>query len=162
MRMEKNCFNQGFSLVSSMLIVLGAPCLSEHICTNAGPTFSPVSVFPLLCPQCAWSRSSPSDSLNIMLLKEKLIRLIHLVFHLTSLSQRFGIMCLCCPHNCLISSEYNRVTKCLEWRFTTFIDLDFKPVVCFEECINQRDWHQQAFHWVHKKREPLKIARLLL
>lgn len=34
-----------------MLIVLGAPCLSEHICINAG-SMSPSSVIacPLLCP----------------------------------------------------------------------------------------------------------------
>lgn len=30
----------------------------------------------------------------------------------------------------------------------------------FEKSINQRDWHQHAFHWVLKKRGPLKIARL--
>lgn len=36
------------------------------------------------------------------------------------------IMRLCCPYNCLISSVRNRVTNCLEWRLTTFIDLDLK------------------------------------
>ncbi len=72
------------------------------------------------------------------------------------------IMCLCCPLKCVISSGFNRVTKCLEWHFTTFIDLDLKPLVCFEECINQSEWHQQAFHLVQRKRAPLKSARELL
>lgn len=41
-------------------------------------------------------------------------------------------MCLCCPQNCLISSKHDRVTKYLEGGFTTFIDLDFKPLMfCF-------------------------------
>lgn len=144
-----------------MLTVLGAPCLSEHICTSAGQTF--LQCLSFLCsvlllilrPQTLW---------NIMLLMENLIKTSHLVFFLTSLSQRFGL-CVSVVHTTasfFFFSEYNRVTKCLEWRFTTFIDLDFKPLVCFEECINQRNWHQQAFHWVQKKRAPLKIARELL
>lgn len=144
--------------VSRMLIVLGAPCLSEHICTKAGPTF-------LRCLSCLCS------VLRLILLLP--LRLYGLYAAYGEAYQgkpscipshqsqsKVWITCLCCPHNCLISSEYNSVTKRLEWCFTTFIDLDFKPLVCFEECINQSDWHQQAFHWVQKKREPLKIARL--
>lgn len=123
--------------------------------------FSSVFVFPLLSPALD-PDPAPSDSLNIMLLMEELIKPSHLVFYLTSPGQRFGL-CVSVVHTTAsFFSEYNRVTKCLEWRFTTFIDLDFKPLVCFEECINQRNWHQQAFHWVQKKRAPLKIARELL
>lgn len=142
-----------------MLIVLWATCLSEHICINAGPTS--LQCLSSLCSVCAWSWSAPQTLWTLCCfwrsLSSQAIPLI---------SDKGLDHVSCCPHSCLISSEYNRVTKCLEWRFTTFIDLDFKPLVgffCFfspDECINQRDWHQRAFHWVQKKREPLKIARL--
>lgn len=78
-----------------------------------------------------WLRPCLSESMNIMLLMEKLIKPSYLVIHLTTLESKGWIVGLRCLHNCLISAEYNRVTKCLEWRFTTFIDLDFKPLVCF-------------------------------
>lgn len=144
----KCCIWPRFLCVSSMLFVLGALCLSKHICINAGPTS-----LPLLCPVLHPVPPSTGSSI-IMLLMEELIKPSRLVFHLTTLSQRLG--------SC-VSVVYTTVwflSKCLEHFFISFIDLDFKPLLCFEECINQRDWHQQAFHWVLKKREPLKIARL--
>lgn len=131
-----------------MLFVLGALCLSKHICIHAGSTF-----LPLLCPVLRPVPPS-TGSRNIMLLMEKLIKSSRLVFHLTTQSKAW-IMCLCCLHNCLISFQVFGT-----FFFISFIDLDFKPLLCFEECINQRDWHQQAFHWMLKKREPLKTARL--
>lgn len=153
----KNSFDQGFSLVSSMLIVLWALCLSEHMLYQCRSDFPPVFIFPLLwpvldpdpAPQTLWTLSCLWRSLSRQA-----------IFYSISPVSKVWIMCLCCPHNCLVSLKYDRVTKCLEGRFTNFIDLDFKPLMCFKECINQRDWHQQAFHWVQKKREPLKIARL--
>lgn len=97
-----------------MLIVLEAPCLSEHICNNA-------DFFSCLC------FSSPLSCCLI---------LIRLFQHHAAYGEAYQakssrtpshqsqskvwIMCLCCPHNCLISPEYNRVTKCLELLFYYF------------------------------------------
>lgn len=87
-----------FLCVSSMLFVLGALCLSKHICIHAGPTF-----LPLLCPVLRPVPPS-TGSRNIMLLMEKLIKPSRLVFHLTT-QLKAWIMCLCCLHNCLISFQ---------------------------------------------------------
>lgn len=142
----KTSLDRGSSLVSSMLFAPAAPCLSEHICIDAGPTFL----------QCLSSlRSVLCVALTLPL---------RIYEHYAAYGEAYQaelscnpshhseskvwIVCLRCLHNCLISAEYNRVTKCLEWRFTTFIDLTSNLWCVFEGCINQRDWHQQAFHWV--------------
>lgn len=155
----------GSSLVSPACLLS-----SEHLALAS--TFVPMQadfffflVLFFLVLTRARSLSCYSGSMNILLLMEKLIRPSHLVVCLTAVSVKgsdhVSLLSMQLPPLFLFFfSEYNRVTKCLEWRFTAFIDLDFKPLVCFEECINQRDWHQRAFHWVQKTREPLKIARL--
>lgn len=157
--MRTESFDQGFPLVSSMLIVLGAPCLSEHICINAGPTFSPVFVFPLCCPVLG---PDPAHRLNIMLLMEKLIKPSHLVSHLTTLRLKLG-SCVSVVHT-TASFLQNIIELPTVWNDVLLLLLTWTSNFwCFfEERINQRDWHQRAFHWVPKKREPLKIARLLL
>lgn len=119
----KNGFDQGFFLVSSMLIVLGAPCLiistSPYQCRAW--LSSAVCLPPAL--SCAWSPSCPQTPWTLRCLWRSLSGQ-DILYSVSQLKAQ--IMCLCCPHNCLISSEYNRVTNCLEWHFTTFIDLDFK------------------------------------
>lgn len=139
-----------------MLIILWALCLSEHV-YQCRSDFPPVFIFPLLCPVLD-PDPAPQTLWTLSCLRRSLSR--QAIFYSVSPVSKVWIMCLCCPHNCLVSLKYDRVTKCVEGRFTNFIDLDFKPLMYFKECINQRDWHQQAFHWVQKKMEPLKIARL--
>lgn len=144
--------SEHLALASTSVPVQGRLFLSVCLSSALSCSWSwscALRLFETLC--CLWRILSRQAILN---------------FFFTSLSQRFGL-CVSVVHTTtsfffFFSSEYNRVTKCLEWCFTTFIDLDFKPLVCFEEYINQRNWHQQAFHWVQKKRAPLKIARKLL
>lgn len=112
-----------------MLIALAAPCLSEHISIDAGPTFL----------QCLSSRRSVLCVAQTLPLRIYEHYAAYGEAYHAELScnpshhsqSKVWIVCVRCLHNCLISAEYNRVTKCLEWRFTTFIDLDFKPLVCF-------------------------------
>lgn len=155
--------DQGFLLVSSMLIlVLGAPCLSKHICINAGPAFfSSVCLSPRAVP--CLIPILPADSLNITLLMEKLIKPSHLVSHLATLSLKLG-SCVSVVHT-TASFLRSIIELPTVWNGVLLLLLTWTSNFwCFfEERINQRDWHQRAFHWVpKKKREPLKIARLLL
>lgn len=55
MRMETQIW---LCLVYSMLIVLGAPRLSKHICIKAGPTSPPPLSCAWSCPQTLWTLRS--------------------------------------------------------------------------------------------------------
>lgn len=63
-----------------------------------------------------------------------------------------GIMCLCCPLSCLIflPSVWNAVLFLLLTQTSNLFAV-------FWKCIKQRGWHQQAFHWLLKKRELWKL-----
>lgn len=154
MRVETLVFDLGFFSYQACFLSSAHLALASTAASKQGRLFSSVSVTFLL--PCTLSCSACTGSKIIMLLMDELIKPSHLVFYLGTLSQRLG------SNDSVVHMTASFLSKCLEWCFMTFIDLDFKLVLCFfEKSINQRDWHQHAFHWVLKKRGPLKIARLL-
>lgn len=150
MRVETLVFDLGFFSSQACFLSSTHLALASTAASKQGRLFSSVSVTFLL--PCALSCSPCTGSKIIMLLMEELIKPSRLVFYLGTLGQRLG------SNDSVVHMTASFLSKC----FMTFIDLDFKLVLCFffEKSINQRDWHQHAFHWVLKKRGPLKIARL--
>lgn len=152
MRVETLVFDLGFFSYQACFLSLAYLALASTAASKQGRLFSSVSVTFLL--PCTLSCSPCTGSKIIMLLMEELIKPSRLVFYLGTLGQRLG------SNDSVVHMTASFLSKCLEWCFMTFIDLDFKLVLFFEKSINRRDWHQHAFHWVLKKRGPLKIARL--
>lgn len=118
-----------------MFFVRGASCLSKHICISAGLTWLFSSVCLSFALSCAWSRppSPPARTLmTLMLLIAKLIKPPNLVLHLTS--QRLGST-VSVVHTA--ASFLQNLTELPSVEKYVFIDLHFKSLVCFEECMNQ-------------------------
>lgn len=137
-----------------MLIVLR---FSKHICINAGLTF--LQCLSFLCSVLCFILILP----------------LRLYEHYAAYGEAYQAKPSCVPSHYFQSKAWIMSTQ-LPHFFQNIIELPsvwndvllllliwtLNLLVCFEECINRRDWHQRAFHWVPKKRAPLKIARLLL
>ena len=157
---QKRIWPRFFSRLS-MLFVLRASCLSKHICISAGLTWLFSSVCLSSALSCAWSQPPPStDSMNLMLRIVKLIKPTYLVLHLTTLSWKLGSAVSVVHTTASFPQSIIELPSVGNDVSLLLLTCTSKPLVCFEECVNQIDWHQPAFHWVQNMREPLKIAQL--
>lgn len=98
-----NSFDQVLPFVSSMLILRGALCLSEHIEPLQGPTFLHFLHFASVLDPAP----VPAHSMNLMLLYAEAYQAKPSPTPSDQSQSEVWIMRLSCPRNCLISREYN-------------------------------------------------------
>lgn len=146
--------------------VLSTACLlsSEHLAlvstsvSKQGRLFSALVVPPPPPLSCAWSCPQTLWTLRCCLWRSLSRQAV--LYSLSALEAKGLVSCVV---HTTASFLQNLIELPTVWNdvLQLFIDLGLQTFgVFFEECINQRDWHQRAFHWVPKKTEPLKIARL--
>lgn len=123
MRVETLVFDLGFFSYQACFLSLAYLALASTAASKQGRLFSSVSVTFLL--PCTLSCSPCTGFKIIMLLMEELIKPSRLVFYLGTLGQRLG------SNDSVVHMTASFLSKCLEWCFMTFIDLDFKLVLCF-------------------------------